>query len=310
MLAQMWQIFSGVLLPVLVIVAAGAVFRRRYPLHIESLAKLNIYLFTPCLLFDKLAASTMPWGQIGQIFLAAFGTIALLGIPLFVILRQTRTEPASRAAMLVGGLFYNAGNFGFPVAALAFGVPGKQVQALIIVTANLSVWMLGYIIVALAQGRGLRGAMGYLKLPMIYVLAAAFIVRDAGIPVPDWIDVPVGSIADGAIPVMLIILGAQLAARARWPQWKRIGPVMAIKLLIMPAVGGLVVWTMGLWPWPGAGIVLALAAPTAVNTLVITLELEGDADLAAQCVFWTTVTSAVTVTLVLAVLTALGGSPP
>ena len=57
-----------------------------------------------------------------------------------------------------------------------------------------------------------------------------------------------------------------------------------------------------LWPWPGAQLVIAAAAPTAVNVMVLTKELEGDAPAAAHCVFWTTLASAATVTLVLALI--------
>ena len=48
----------------------------------------------------------------------------------------------------------------------------------------------------------------------------------------------------------------------------------------------------------------------AVNTLLITLELEGDAELAADCVFWTTVLSLFTVTIWLYVVESAGGLPP
>jgi hypothetical protein len=40
-----------------------------------------------------------------------------------------------------------------------------------------------------------------------------------------------------------------------------------------------------------------------VNTLLLTLELKGDADLMSDCVFWTTLISSVTVTIALAVAT-------
>jgi predicted permease len=72
----------------------------------------------------------------------------------------------------------------------------------------------------------------------------------------------------------------------------------------------LAVWALDLWPWPGAQLILAAAAPTAINTLLLTVELDGDADSAAECVFWTTVFSAITVTITLVVLRYYGGGPP
>jgi predicted permease len=83
-----------------------------------------------------------------------------------------------------------------------------------------------------------------------------------------------------------------------------------LKLGARPALTSGVVWAFGLWPWPGAMLIVAAAGPTAVNTLLLALEMKGDAELAADCVFWTTLLSGVTVTLVLAAVKLLGGGPP
>ena len=79
---------------------------------------------------------------------------------------------------------------------------------------------------------------------------------------------------------------------------------------LWPAITAGLVWALGLWPWPGAVLILASAAPTAINTLLLTVELEGDTETAADCVFWTTLASAGTVTVVLTILDAMGGGPP
>jgi len=46
--------------------------------------------------------------------------------------------------------------------------------------------------------------------------------------------------------------------------------------------------SVNLWPWPAELLILSAAVPTAVNTLLITMEVGGDAELAADCVFWST----------------------
>ena len=61
-------------------------------------------------------------------------------------------------------------------------------------------------------------------------------------------------------------------------------------------------WTCGAAGWPAELLILTAGVPTAVGTLLLTLELEGDADLAADCVFWTTVFSCVTIAIWLVIL--------
>ncbi len=82
---------------------------------------------------------------------------------------------------------------------------------------------------------------------------------------------------------------------------------MVIKLLLLPAVTCLFVLSLGLWPWPGAQLILASAAPTAVNTLLLSMELKGDAETAAECVFWTTLGSTISVSIILSLLRWAGG---
>jgi predicted permease len=82
-----------------------------------------------------------------------------------------------------------------------------------------------------------------------------------------------------------------------------VGPVQMAALLWgfhLLGWGALDLW--GNNGWPAELMILTAAVPTAIVTLLLTLELDGDADLAADCVFWTTVFSCVTITAWLAVL--------
>ena len=65
-------------------------------------------------------------------------------------------------------------------------------------------------------------------------------------------------------------------------------------------------FTLDNWATPQY-VQVAAAAPTAVNTLIISIELEGDSRTAADCVFWTTIGSIFTVTCVL-IFVAQAGS--
>ncbi|QNN22755.1 AEC family transporter [Planctomycetales bacterium ZRK34] len=309
MLESMQHILMSVLAPVLVIVAIGAVVQRWRRMNVKTLVQLNLYLFVPAFLYVRISQSTLSWTHIGGAALTVFGTIAVMALPIYYTLRTRRAAGNTIAAVVVGGLFFNAGNFGIPVAELAFGKPGGEVQALVVLFMNTSIFLLGYVALALAQGHGAKAALGYFKLPMIYAITAAFAVRETGYAPPAWVTTALQTIAGGMVPVALVTLGAQLVTRARWPRWKLIVPVMSLKLLIMPAVTAAIVWALGLWPWPGAQLILASAGPTAINTLLLTIELDGDAETAADCVFWTTLFCGITVTVVLSVLLALGGGP-
>lgn len=168
-------------------------------MHLPALSRLNIYLLVPALLFVKIYSSTLTWSQIGGIVAAVTLPTVLLGLPLYGFLRAAQAPPMTLAAVMIGGLVINAGDFGLPVAALLYEsqsvrFPGMReagdgvaVQALVVMMSNVAIWGLGYVILALAKGHGLRGAMGYFRQPMIYVIIVTFLLRDTATPLPGWL---------------------------------------------------------------------------------------------------------------------------
>jgi predicted permease len=315
------DIFVNVILPILVMVGLGAAIQRAWPMDIATLARLNIYLFVPAFLFVRVSESKLSWGDMGGIAAAVLVPMVLLTVLLYGLMRWRGASASTMAVIITGGLIFNAGNFGIPVAELMYEqhgtlIPGMRatgdgpaVQALVVMMSNLMIWLVGLVILSLAQGHSWQRAVAnYFKLPMVYVLAAALLVRQMQWKVPMWLDYPLRTVAVGVVPLALVTLGAQLARRGRLPNPRMVVPVLGIKLLLLPAVTAGYVWATGLWPWPGAQLVIASAAPTAVNTLLITLEVKGDAEQAADCVFWTTLVSAATATIVIVWVLASTGA--
>lgn len=310
MLDQLLFILLEVIAPVLAVIGLGAVVHRVRPLDVDTLVRLNIYLFVPVFLFVRIYDSQLAWREIGGIGLAVLLPMALVGAAFASLLRAFRMPGSEAAGLVLGGIFFNAGNFGIPIAELAFGSAGGEVQALIVMFMNTAIFFLGYLILSLGKGGGRQAILGYFRLPMIYVIAAAFLLRETGSELPAWLGSASRMVAGGMLPLALVTLGVQISHRPRWPRWGRIVPVMFVKLAALPVVTAGVCWLLGLWPWPAAQLILASAGPTAVNTLLLTIEIKGDADTAADCVFWTTLAAGVTITATLGILLALGAGPP
>lgn len=313
-------LFTDVVLPILLVVAAGAVVERRFDLHLPTLSKLTIWLFVPSFLFVKVYESRLGWGDIGGILGVIALTLVLVGVPMALALRRTTVGGPAAGALVLGATLANAGNVGVPVAEFFYASEGAAfpgmvdasdglaVQALVLLAANFSIWFLAYGVLSAANGHGWRGVLGFFRLPMLYVTVAAFVLRDLDVELPHPVIDPVRLLAKGLVPVMLLILGARLVKSGRRPRWPRIAPALAVKLLLMPVATGLVSWAVGLWPWPGAQLVIAAAAPTAINIVLLSIELDADADTAADCVFWSTLLAGATLPLVMGAVVALAGS--
>jgi hypothetical protein len=303
-------LFWNVVLPILCIAALGYALQRRFPLDLSTLSKIQIYLFVPTFLFVRVSGSNLSWSSMGLIAGAVLTAQAALALPIWSLARRRGISAATASVVVISSAGFNAGNFGIPLAERAYPGQGGAVQALVLMACNVTIWVLGYILISAASGAHRNPLLVFLRTPMFFALVMALLAKATNIALPAPVRYPLETIAGGLVPLALVTLGAQLARQVKPPNWRRVLPVMSLKLAALPLVMAGVVWLFGLWPWPGAMLIVASAAPSAVNTFLLALELKGDSELAAECIFWTTLTSALTVTITLAIVKALGGYPP
>lgn len=296
------SILTNALLPILAIVGFGFGLQRWRPMESHTLVTLNLYFFVPVYLFVRVLESTLSWWDIGQVGVLFLLPVVALGLVFYFFASRAALPGDTIAALMVGGLFANCGNFGLPVAELAFGSKGGEVHAIIVLFANFSIFSLAYALLAMGKGHGAAAILNYFRLPYFYCVLAGLLIRDTGLVFPEWARISAHTIANGLVPMALATLGAQLASRARWPRWSLLAPTLFVKLALLPIASFATVWVFGLWPWPGVVIVLAASAPTAINPLLLAMQLDGDSDTLSDCVFWTTLASAVTVSIWMAIL--------
>jgi malate permease and related proteins len=308
-LSQTHDLFVRVILPILLLVGLGAFVQSRLKLDLTPISRIQIYLFVPTFLFIGVFDSNLSWLIMGKVAGAVVLVKLCIGLPLFFVLRARKVAPAMIAAMILSSALFNAGNFGIPVIDRAFGQEGRSVQALVVMVANLSIWGVGAILTTTLTGGSFKsGVIAYLKLPMVYCLILALALKAFHVKMPEFLTYPLHQIADAIVPLSMLTLGMQLAQRRPELRAKIILPVLFLKLIAMPAVATAIVVFFRLWPsMVGAVIIVASAGPTAVNTVLLAMEQKGDVELAAECVFWTTVFSALTATLVLSLVATYGG---
>ena len=167
MLVELGFLFSKVLAPILLLIALGALLQKRHPVQVQTLSNLQLHLFIPAFLFVHIADSKLTMGQIAGIAGSILLIQALLALPLYGLLVWKKVPRETLDVVLLASVIFNAGNFGIPVALRAFGKPGGEVQALVIMTANVSLWVLGYGLSAAITGGGWQGLKEILKLPIL-----------------------------------------------------------------------------------------------------------------------------------------------
>lgn len=303
----------NILLPILVMIALGAWVHWQFKIDLATLGKLNIYLLVPAFVYQKVSISTLGWEQMGGVMVITTTQVAILGGIVWGLGRLLGVGRQTLAAIAIAVMFYNSGNYGLPLAELAYpgadpAKNGMAVQTFVMLSQNVLTFTVGLAIAAAAgTARWSEIISKILRMPVLYMLAAALLTRvyTGGDPakLPVFIAKPTQYLADGFVSLALVTLGAQLAASPRWPRWRPVLFVIFLRLIFGPVQMMAMLYAfhltgqhaVDLWRWPAELLILTAAVPTAVNTLLITLEIGGDAELAADCVFWTTIVSVLTI---------------
>src|SRR5688500_18607523 len=113
-------ILLDVLGPIVLMVLCGAIMQWKFKIDLGTLSKLNLYLLVPAFVFDKVATSTLSFADMGGVVTITFVQVATLGILIYWIGSIFRIGRMTLAAVALAVMFYNSGNYGLPLAELAY----------------------------------------------------------------------------------------------------------------------------------------------------------------------------------------------
>jgi predicted permease len=295
-----FEVFYRIVVPIFLLIGTGTLMDRVFKLDLRTLSKLNFYVFVPALAFVSLLEADIGGDRMIRIALFAAIHVAVL----FVLCRLFIARWESRETnlvLLLGTMFFNCGNYGFPLVILAFGREYLGIAAVVLLVQNLLSFTLGVWLFE-KQSRGfLKTFIGLLRIPVIYAVSLPFLLRWLNRDVPGPLMDSFRFLGDGLIPVALLTLGAQLSRSFGIKNILSISTVTGMRLIVSPlvAAGILLVPFFALSVTDRAVLVAMAGLPVAVNVYILASQYEKGEELASQSVFWSTLLSAVTLSVLL-----------
>jgi predicted permease len=277
--------FTSAILPILSIMGVGYLLALRVDLDIEPLNVIALYVFLPALIFHSLATTTLGGETVFGIFGAVVAFVAVMAAIAEGTDRLFGVSEPFRSADVLASAFPNAGFYGIPLAEFTFGPVGRTTASLYIVAQTILMYTLGVYIASRGGGRGGTNAIGEIfKLPLIYAIAAAAIVRALGV-VPSasgTVMTTIELVGNASIPLMLAIVGVQLAGLERTVM-TRVLPPTILKLAVAPVVGIGVATVIAFENAAVARVfVLLCATPVALIPLALTITYSDDRSVSAS----------------------------
>lgn len=137
------------------------------------------------------------------------------------------------------------------------------------------------------------------RMPMIYGVMLGGLLRWLNLPVPTFLMRSLEMLTQVTLPLLLMILGMQLAVIQLRGAAVRIGLASFLRLVVSPLVAYGLVTLLGLDPLTGRVLVVEAAMPAAVNTMLVSMEFGADPEVVSSTALVTTGLSLITLTLVL-----------
>ncbi|KAA3664073.1 MAG: AEC family transporter [Chloroflexi bacterium] len=283
------------LLPIFIVAAFGYGLQRWTKIDKKSLSSAVLYVFSPCLVFSSLVSSQLPGSELTELALFAVLNVALMGSLAFVMSRLMRLTRAETAALMIVVMFVNGGNYGLTLNQLRYGDAGLSRAVVYYTTSTMITYTIGIFIASMGKLSWRDTLKRLSKLPPVYAAVLAVVVYTMNITVPEPLMKGITVAGGGAIPVLLVVLGMQLADLRGNSSLRLALPAVSIRLLLGPLLGLLVASLLGLSGLGRSTSIVEASMPTAVFTIILATEFDLHPTAVTSIVVLTTLLSPITV---------------
>lgn len=308
--------------PVFLVILLGFVLQKLHLLNDVFNKTANEYVFKcalPISLFRSIAGMDFYSEFDFGFCLFCFGatTVMFLGVwaAAWLLMKDkgqvgafAQASARSSAAVLGIALAVNLyGDSGMVPMMIMSAVPFFNVYSVLILSFSPQVEEDGRLLPA-ARGLGAvkRACINVVKNPLIIGILAGIPFALLQVQLPAMVDSALSSIGATATPIALVVVGASFSGSEAMKHWKGAAVSSFVKLFLLPGIFLPLAAAMGFRRSELIAILIMTGSPTTVASFVMAKNMHADGVLTANAVLLSTVLSAVSITLWLFLLKALG----
>jgi malate permease and related proteins len=302
MAAELLSVFLDVVAPVFAIVAIGYVVGPRLGLDAKTLSRAAYYVLVPAFTFDVISRSRVPLASAGRMAAYAIATHLAFGAIAFLLARLLRRSREVTAAYVMLSVFGNVGNFGLALVTFRLGDAALAPATIYFVVILLTSFVVCVGVAAWTRGGGLSAVSSVFRTPALLVAVPAAFVSAARADLPLAVSRTVGLLGGAMIPIMLFVLGVQLAQTRALRPTADVGVVALLRLVGAPALAWILAAPFGLGGLERATGILQAGMPPAILVAIIATEYDVAPGFVTAAVLLSTVLSLPTLTVLLSLV--------
>lgn len=284
----------------------------------DVLGRVIVHVTMPALIVVILARARYDAALLPALLATTVALLVALALGVLLLRALGGSRQSQGAAGLVAS-FSNTGFLGLPfILALFPAAPAAATTAVIIDTVDTTILLLtlGVAVAGAMAGerapvptplvpRIFRKLRTLLRQPMLVAVMIGLGLAAADVALPALLAGPLTQIGQATPTLAFLTIGLGLDLRSLRGLARPLAGIAAIKLVVSPAIAGLVLFALGVRGEIAQAAVLEAAMPTAVVSAIIAASSGCDARLASAAAVVTTLLALLTLPLVVMILRAL-----
>ncbi len=295
-------IFNKSILPLFLTLSVAFVYYRIFKPNIKDIANITLTILAPIMTFEALVKHQISLSTlIMPIIFAFILTFALIAVAYFCYY-VFRLSSSQKIPLLLSASMMNTGNFGLPLIYFTYGAEAEVYSIIYFIAFSIPLSTVA-IYISSDKNSVWEIIKDILKIPIFHGLVAAIVINFFGINLPSSLDKSISLLSQAAIPMMIFVLGLQLAAiKLEFGFLKVVGIATFIRLVVSPALAVVMLKLLGISALEHNVAILQTSGPVAVLTLLYAIRFNRSPHLLSAIIFATTLISGLTLTVLIKLL--------
>ena len=286
------------ILSIIIMIAIGYFLKRIDFLSdkdIDSFNKVVMYIFLPCMVFHALYTADLSGiSTLGILPFVVLASSLITGTISFLILKQFNLDDVTLWSVLVTVMIANTAVMGYPVTLGIFGNDGFLRAIFSDIATLITFLALSFVLIVKFGGTVKTAVRKIVLFPSLWAVILGLIFNLLNVPAVPVIDNTINYLGQGAIPLIMLALGLSIDFGALKRSRRMIAFTSVMKLAVFPLVAFFVATHIGLTGLDYKIPVVEAAMPSALMSLLLSINYRLDFELTSDCILINTVISLIT----------------
>ena len=285
------------IVPLFLIIAVGYLVKKAgliSPAEVKRFNTACFYTFMPIMLFYDVYTADLAGSVRPFFFIYTIGMIFLLTALTVLLVLRVEKDDSCRGVMIQAAFRSNFVLLGIPISTALVGGGSVGVTALTVAIVVPLFNVMAVVVLEIFRGGRVKPGtilLNILKNPLIIGGLSGLFLKLLGVKLPQFLLIFGGKMESGCFAIALFLLGASFEFKFLSDYKKDLTLTVLLRLVVFPAVALFGAAALGIRGVEFVTLIALFAAPCAINSFNMAMQMGGNKDLAASAVMTTSALS-------------------